>query len=125
MKMKGAFTRKHDEQGTLERHKFRLVGCGYSQVEGLDYFETHAGTVSMVVVRIMMAAIAAMNLHTRLFDIGTAFLEGELEEEIYVRLPSYLGGGIWRLFKALYGLKQAGHIFVKLLNEFLRALGFK
>ena len=60
--------------------KFRLVGCGYSQVEGLDYFETHAGTVSMVVVRIMMAAIAAMNLHTRLFDIGTAFLEGELQE---------------------------------------------
>ena len=125
MKMKGVFTRKYDEQGTLERHKFRLVGCGYSQVEGLDYFETHAGTVSMVVVRIMMAAIAAMNLHTRLFDIGTAFLEGELEEEIYVRLPSYLGGGIWRLFKALYGLKQAGHIFVKLLNGFLRALGFK
>ena len=42
MKMKGVFTRKYDEQGTLERHKFRLVGCGYSQVEGLDYFETHA-----------------------------------------------------------------------------------
>ena len=125
MKMKGVFSRKYDEHGRLDRHKFRLLGCGYSQVEGLEYFQTHAGTVSMVVVRIFMATIAALNLHTRLFDIGTAFLEGELEEEIYVRLLSYLGGDIWRLYKALYGLKQAGHIFVKLSNELLRELGFK
>ena len=74
---------------------------------------------------ILFALIAALHLHTRLFDIGTAFLEGELNEEVYIRLPPYLGGDIWRLHKALYGLKQAGHVFVKLMNTFLRSLGFQ
>ena len=125
MKSKGVFTRKYNEHGDIARWKYRLVGCGYSQIEGLDYFDTHAGTVSIVVIRILFALIAALHLHTRLFDIGTAFLEGELNEEVYIRLPPYLGGDIWRLHKALYGLKQAGHVFVKLMNTFLRSLGFQ
>ena len=66
-----------------------------------------------------------MDLKACQFDIGTAFLECELDEDIYMRLPDYLGGKIWKLNRAIYGLKQSGHLFVKLLNHFLRELGFK
>ena len=124
VRSKGVFTRKYDEAGKFY-HKFRLVACGYSQVAGLDYFETHAGVISITVVRMILSTIAALNLKACQFDIGTAFLECELDEDIYMRLPDYLGGKIWKLNRAIYGLKQSGHLFVKLLNQFLRELGFR
>ena len=124
VRSKGVFTRKYDEDGNFY-HKFRLVACGYSQKFGLDYFETHAGVISITVIRMILSAVAALGLKACQFDIGTAFLECELEEDIYMRLPDYLGGRIWKLNRAIYGLKQSGHLFVKLLNRFLRELGFK
>ena len=125
VRSKGVFKKKFLETGELDKYKYRLVGCGYSQVEGVDFFETSASVVSIVVVRIFCCIIAALDLKTRLYDIGNAFLEGDLQEEIYMKLPDYvLDGAYVRLRKALYGLKQAGRIFVELLAKFLLELGF-
>ena len=125
VRSKGVFKKKFLETGELDKYKYRLVGCGYSQVEGIDFFETSASVVSIVVVRIFCCIIAALELKTRLYDIGNAFLEGDLQEEIYMKLPDYvLDGAYVRLRKALYGLKQAGRIFVELLAKFLIELGF-
>ena len=124
VKSKGVWKLKFTDTGDIEKYKYRLVACGYSQVLGVDFTETHAGVVSIQVFRCFCALIAALHLKTRLFDIGNAFLEGPLEEEIYMQLPTYLGGEVVRLRKAIYGLKQAGMIFVRLLAAFLREIGF-
>ena len=124
VRSKGVFKIKYLDTGEIDKWKYRLVACGYSQVYGADYTETHAGVVSVVVFRLFLGLIAALHLKTRLFDIGNAFLEGSLEEEIYMQLPSYLGGDVVLLQRAIYGLKQAGMIFVRMLAEFLRSLGF-
>ena len=77
-------------------------------------------------VRIFMHLIAVLSLQSRLYDIGNAFLEGPLNEELYMKLPDYvLDGAYVRLRKAIYGLKQAGKIFVDLLAKFLLELGFE
>ena len=73
-----------------------------------------------------MHLIAVLSLQSRLCDIGNAFLEGSLDEELYMKLPDYvLDGAYVRLRKAIYGLKQAGKIFVDMLAKFLLELGFE
>ena len=126
IRSKGVFKKKFHDTGRLDKYKYRLVGCGYSQIEGVDFFETSASVVSIVVVRIFMHLIAVLSLQSRLYDIGNAFLEGPLNEELYMKLPDYvLDGAYVRLRKAIYGLKQAGKIFVDLLAKFLLELGFE
>ena len=81
LKSKGVWKLKYTDTGDIDKYKFRLTACGYSQIYGSDFSETHAGVVSMPVFRLFCGLVAALNLKTRLYDVGNAFLECDLEEE--------------------------------------------
>ena len=125
LKSKGVWKVKYLDTGEIDKYKFRLVACGYSQIYGADFSEAHAGVVSMPVFRLFLGLVAALHLKTRLYDVGNAFLECDLEEELHMQLPDYLGGEVVRLHKAIYGLKQSGMLFVRTMATFLKSLGFQ
>ena len=71
----------------IERHKARLVAKGYAQREGIDYEETFASTSRMTTIRTIVALAAHKGWHVHQLDIKTAFLNGDLKEEVYVSQP--------------------------------------
>jgi hypothetical protein len=89
------------------------VAGGHQQQHGLDFAETFAPVCWYRAMRMLLAVSAHENLVLRQFDVQTVFLNGKLEEEVYLRRPSgaeHLSGGhkqVLRLQRALYGLKQA------------------
>jgi len=117
-------TRKRD--GT---YKARLVAGGHRQQYGLDYEETYAPVCSYRTLRSILAIAAREGLELRQFDVSTAFLNGELDEEVYIRAPKGAEGltqpgKVLRLRRALYGLKQAGRAWNQRLEAALREHGF-
>ena len=112
--------------GSLERRKARLVVRGFSQVEGVDYFETFAPVVRYETVRTVLA-VAAKNMELGQFDVKTAFLYGPLEEVIYMEQPHGYNDGsgrVCRLKKGLYGLRQAPRNWNGHFHEVIVSLGF-
>jgi hypothetical protein len=84
---KWVFRTKRDASGHSVRHKARLVAKGYSQLEGVDFNETFAPVAKFTTIRYMLAIGAAMDLEIHQMDVKTAFLNGELEEDIYMDQP--------------------------------------
>jgi hypothetical protein len=124
------FKIKRNPDSTVERYKARLVAKGYSQRPGFDFFETFAGTPKYTAIRTVLALAAVEDLHMRSIDISNAFLNGELEEEVYMRqAEGFERGGpniVCLLNKALYGLKQASRVWkIKLARVLCDQLGFK
>jgi len=78
---------KRTADGSIERYKARLVAQGFSQRPGWDYVESFALTIRLSVVRALLALVAADDLECDSIDITTAFLNGDLEEEIYMKPP--------------------------------------
>ena len=112
------------------RYKARLVAGGHRQQHGLDFEETYAPVCSYRTMRMILATVAHEDLEMRQFDIRTAFLNGKLDEEVYVRPPrgaEYLArcGRALRLWRALYGLRQASRAWSKRLEAALTKHGFK
>lgn len=112
------------------RYKARLVAGGHKQRLGIDFEETYAPVCSYRTMRMILAVAAHENLELRQFDIRTAFLNGELDEEVYIRAPvgaEHLAapGKVLRLRRALYGLRQAGRAWNKRLEGELRSRGFQ
>jgi hypothetical protein len=107
------------------KYKVRLVASGYSQIAGHDFHETFAPTAKFksICIVLNLAAIYDWELHG--IDIENAFLESDLEETIYMKLPvdTFMEANgkpvIVRLKKSLYGLKQAGELFYKLMKRIL------
>uniref|UniRef100_A0A8I7BEB6 Integrase catalytic domain-containing protein n=1 Tax=Hordeum vulgare subsp. vulgare TaxID=112509 RepID=A0A8I7BEB6_HORVV len=126
---KWIFKNKEDENETVLRNKARLVAQGYSQVEGLDFGETFAPVARLESIRILLAyaAFNAFTLHQ--MDVKSAFLNGPLQEEVYVSQPPgfvdphHKDHG-YKLYKALYGLKQAPRAWYNHLKKFLLDDGF-
>ncbi len=120
---------KHNADGSLDRYKSRLVAKGYSQRPGFDFKETFAPTVRYSTICIVLALAALEDLELRSIDISHAYLNGTLEEEIYMQQPEgfEVGGPdhVCRLRKSLYGLKQAGRVWNKTLHSVLSSMGFK
>ena len=87
IKCKWVFETKHDSDGRLVRHKARLVIKGYSQRKGVDYEETYAPVVRYSSFRYLFALAVKHNLNVDQMDAITAFLQGELEEDIYMEQP--------------------------------------
>ena len=123
------FRVKRKADGSVERYKARLVAKGYSQRPGFDFFETFAPTFRSASLRLILALCTKHKLHMRSVDISHAFLNGELEETVYMRQPEgFEQGGadyVCKLNKALYGLKQAARQWYRKLRSVLEALGFK
>jgi len=120
---------KHNADGSLDCYKARLVAKGYSQCPGFDFKKTFAPTVRYATIWIILAITALEDLELRSVDISHAYLNGELEEEIYMQQPEgFEVGGldyVCRLLKSLYGLKQAARVWNKLLHSVLSKMGFK
>lgn len=124
---KWVFKVKRHADGSIERYKARLVARGFSQIEGIDYEETFAPVAKFQSIRIILALAAQHSLLLHQMDVKTAFLYGELQEEVYMEMPEGYGGGgdkVWRLIKALYGLQQAPRAWFHEVCYFLRSIGF-
>ena len=117
-------TIKRDEHGNIDKYKARLVAKGFRQIAGRDFDEVFAPTAQNVTLRVLLATASSQGLEVDQLDVKTAFLNGELTEEVYIRLPVELGGRIWRLHKALYGLKQAARAWFAKLRSSMLAHGF-
>jgi hypothetical protein len=120
---------KRHADGSIERYKARLVAKGYSQRPGFDYTEVFAPTFRQSSLRLILALSAIEDLELRSVDISSAFLNGDLDEEIYMKQPEgFHEGGlnhVCKLKKSLYGLKQAARQWNKKLHTTLQSMGFK
>jgi len=119
------FTRKVHE--TPIRYKARLCAQGFSQTHGFDYFETYSPVIRQTSIRVILSIAASENMHLHQMDVNTAFLNGDIDTEVYMKRPNELGGKskYVKLKKALYGLKQASRIWNTNIDKFMKQLGFK
>ncbi|GJU82079.1 retrovirus-related pol polyprotein from transposon TNT 1-94 [Tanacetum coccineum] len=109
---KWVFRNKLDENGIVSRNKARLVAQGYNQQEGIDYDETYAQVARLESIRILLAYACALDFKLFQMDVKSAFLNGFINEEVYVaQPPGFIDfkkpDHVYKLKKALYGLKQA------------------
>jgi hypothetical protein len=121
---------KHAADGSIEKYKARFVARGFSQVEGVDYDETFAPVARYTSIRAVISIAAEMGWKIHQMDVKTAFLNGLIEEEVYIEQP--LGfevhgreSHVCRLKKALYGLKQAPRAWYSRIDAYLQQLGFE
>ncbi|GKE92730.1 retrovirus-related pol polyprotein from transposon TNT 1-94 [Tanacetum coccineum] len=115
---------KLDEYGDVLKNKARLVAKGYRQEEGINFEESFAPVARIEAIRIFIANVASKNMTIYQMDVKTAFLNGELKEEVYVSQPKGFVDPdypkhVYRLKKALYGLKQAPRVWYDTLSQFL------
>ena len=120
------FKKKLRPDGTIEKYKARLVAKGYDQKEEEDFFDTYSPVARLTTIRVLLSLAASHGLLVHQMDVKTAFLNGELNEEIYMQQPDgfVLDGQerkVCRLLKSLYGLKQAPH---DKFNTTLTSVGF-
>jgi hypothetical protein len=109
---KWIFKRKRRPDGTIEKYKAWLVVKGFTQKEGEDYFDTYSPVATLPTIHTLIALAAAHDLLIHQMDVKTTFLNGELDEEIYIQQPEgFVVKGqenkVCRLIKSLYDLKQA------------------
>jgi hypothetical protein len=121
---------KEEEKGEVVRNKSRLVAQGYSQKEGIDYKETFALVAHLEAIRILLAFSIAKGFKLHQMDVMSSFLNGVLEEEVYVRQPPGFESEkyphqVYKLRKALYGLKQRPRAWYVRLRGFLFEKGFE
>lgn len=124
---KWVFKTKTDSDGKIMRFKARLVAKGCSQREGIDYDETFSPVVRYASIRFLVSLAAKLNLDVEQMDAVTAFLQGDIEEEIYMKQPECFddqSGRVCLLKKAVYGLKQASRQWNIKLNEVLLRSGY-
>ena len=124
---KPVFQLKFDKNGNIEHYKMHIVARGFMQREGIDYNETFAPVANLESIRIICALAARYDLELDQMDVSTAYLNGELLEELYLLPPkgvSIIKGHCWRLKKSLYGLKQAGRTWNRTLDKKLIELNF-
>ena len=122
------FKIKRTETGAIERYKARLCIKGFRQKQGIDFHLTFAPVESKTSLRMFLAYACSSKMILRHWDVKTAFLNGELEEEIFMRQPQGMNDGsgrVWKLLKGLYGLKQAPRIWFIRIRKALLKLGFK
>lgn len=120
---KWTYKLKRNANGDIQRYKARLVARGFTQRKGIDYTETFSPVVRFDSIRAMLAIAASDGLHLRQFDVKTAFLYGDIEENILMKQPEGFDDGTGRVCKlnrSLYGLKQSSRCWNKCFTDFLK-----
>ncbi|KAL4584141.1 hypothetical protein LXL04_008731 [Taraxacum kok-saghyz] len=120
---------KQEDSEVIVRNKARLVVRGFRQIEGLDYTEVYAPVARLEAIRIFLAYASCMGFTVYQMDVKTAFLYGEVKEEIYVDQPpgfvnSDIPNHVYKLDKALYGLHQAPRAWYVTLTDHLLQHGY-
>ena len=126
---KWLFKPKMNADGSIEKLKARLVAKGYSQQEGIDFDDTFAPVAKLNTIRMLISLATKCNWELHQLDVKSAFLNGDLKEEIYLVQPEgYVKQGqehlICKLKKALYGLKQAPRSWYEKVDSFFVEYGF-
>jgi hypothetical protein len=126
---KWVWKNKVGENGEVARNKSRLVAQGYSQKEGIDYEETFAPIAHLEAIRILLIFSMAKGFKFYQMDVKSAFLNGVLDEEVYVKQPSGFESEnyphrVYELRKVLYGLKQVPRAWYGRLRGYLFGSGF-
>jgi hypothetical protein len=121
---------KKTEDGLVVRNKARLVAQGFCQKEGIDFEETFVLVACLEAITILLAITALKGFKLFQMDVKCSFLNGYIEEEIYVKQPSSFESSkftnhVFKLQKTLYGLKQAPRAWYEHLKSFLLAKVFK
>ncbi|KAL3613382.1 hypothetical protein CASFOL_042795 [Castilleja foliolosa] len=127
---KWIFKTKRDSKGNVERYKARLVAKGFTQKEGIDFTETFSPVSSKDSLRIMMALVAHFDLELHQMDVKTAFLNGDIDETIYMVQPENFVFGdskqmVCKLKKSIYGLKQASRQWYHKFHQVIISFGFE
>lgn len=122
---KWVYKTKLNENGDVTRYKARLVIKGFQQTKGIDYHEIYAPVVRHSCIRYIIGLAVKYKLKIHQMDVVTAFLQGDIDEEIYMSQPPSFEQGekACRLNKAIYGLKQASRLWNKTLNATLLEIG--
>ncbi|MCO5580381.1 hypothetical protein L7F22_034248 [Adiantum nelumboides] len=126
---KWVLRRKLHPDGSVARYKARLVARGFSQIPGLDYTDTFSPVLRMSSLRLLLALAASFDLELYHLDVQTAFLHGELPEELYMQQPSYYESSahpryVCRLHRSIYGLKQSPRLWFQRFNDFMITHGY-
>lgn len=119
---------KRDAAGTITKYKARLVAKGFSQRPGIDYKETFSPVIRYDSIRYLLALATKNGYSIEQMDAVTAFLQGKLDEEVYMNQPEGFddnSGRVCKLIKAIYGLKQASRQWNQKLDTALKSFGFK
>lgn len=127
---KWVFRNKMNEQGVVVRNKARLVAQGYNQEEGIDYDETFAPVARLESIRLLLAFACYNNIKLFQMDVKSAFLNGYIQEEVFVKQPPGFEdpknpNHVYKLKKALYGLKQAPRAWYERFANFLLSNNFQ
>ncbi|KAD3066473.1 hypothetical protein E3N88_34353 [Mikania micrantha] len=127
--LKWVFKVKKDGNGEISKYKARIVAKGYVQQKGVDFDEVFAPVAQLETIRLILALAAKEGWFVHLLDVKSAFLNGELEEEVFVSQPDGFvvkekEKMVYRLVKSLYGLRQAPRAWNVKLDQVLKSIGF-
>ncbi|KAK2422570.1 putative mitochondrial protein [Trifolium repens] len=125
---KWVFTLKYNSDGSIERYKARLVAKGFTQTDGIDYSEIFASVAKFNTVRILLSLAANLDWPLHQLDVKNAFLNGDLEEEVYMDIPpsfeDKFRSNVCKLNKYLYGLKQSSRTWFEKFTQSMKKQGY-
>ncbi len=121
---------KRKGDNSIDRFKARLVAQGYSQEHGIDFDEVFSPVARFTTIRTVLALSTLLDLELHQLDVKTAFLNGTMEDEIYMRQPeSFISEEhpeyVCKLKRSLYGLRQAARCWNKVIDDYLKSKGYE